>query len=98
MSSDPKLDPRLKALLTKHHAECDILERELNAIVQQIEREAYFAESCAGEGFLRGYATSALTRGEAHTTKLVGTLADSFKLVRERRFPALAKQLTQLAN
>lgn len=93
MSSDPDLDPRLLRVLEKHHARSDELERDLHDVLNLLEMEHYFAESCAGEQFLRDQGRAALKRGETATTRFYGTVADVFKGVREKRFPGLVKQL-----
>lgn len=67
-------------------------------MLTQIEMEHYFAESCAGEEFLRDQGRSALKRGETATTRFYGTIADVFKGVREKRFPQLVKNLKAKSN
>lgn len=95
MSSDPKLDTRLLAVLDKHHARSDALEADLHAALVTIEMEHYFAESCAGEQFLRDQGRDALKRGETASTRFYGVLAETWKQVREKRFPDLIKQLNK---
>lgn len=93
MSSDPNLDQRLLAVLDKHHARNDALEADLHNVLVSLEMEHYYGESCAGESWLRDQGKSAIARGETHTAKFYGTLADIWKKVREKRFPLLAQKL-----
>lgn len=93
MSSDPKLDPRISAVLEKYHARSKGLENDLLSVMTTLEMEAYFAESCAGEQFLRDQGRAALRRGETATTKFYGTLADTWKQIREKRFPLLVQKI-----
>ncbi len=93
MSSDPSIDPRLLAVLDRHHARSDALEKDLHGVLTLIEMEHYFAESCAGEQFLRDQGRAALKRGETASTRFYGVLAETWKQVREKRFPDLVKQL-----
>lgn len=98
MSSDPSIDPRLLAVLDRHHARSDALEKDLHEVLTQLEMEHYFAESCAAESFLRDQGRSALRRGETPSAKFYGVLADTFKQVREKRFPDLARSLDEKLN
>ena len=94
-SDESALDPRVKALLSQHHAESDELEAALNSIIREIEREAIFGESCNLEQFLRGLATSAIKRGETASARFLGPIAESVKQIREKRFPDLIAKLTK---
>jgi len=97
-SSDQTLDPRVEKLLDRHHARSDELEAELVKILQQLEREAYFAESCAAEQFLRDTSRKSLLRGETPTSKYTLVLAETMKKVREARFPDLVRSLKGGSN
>jgi len=81
----------LQAFLKEHALE-DASD-QLRDIITQIEREAYYAESCNATEFLRGLGRSALTRGETHTSKLLGTIAGALENIRQQRFPDLVKAI-----
>lgn len=98
MSSAHAIDPRISAVLERHHCKSDELEADLHAVLAGIEMEHYYAESCAGEEFLRDQGRAAIKRGEAPSAKFYGTLADIFKKVREKRFPLLVQKLKQNQN
>lgn len=93
MSSDQKLDSRLLAVLDKHHARSDAFETDLHNVLTNLEMEHYYAESCAGEEFLRDQGRGCIKRGETTSAKFYGTLADIWKKVREKRFPLLVQKL-----
>jgi len=93
MSSDPSLDPRLLAVLDKHHARSDALEADLHNVLVGLEMEHYYGESCAGESWLRDQCKSCIARGETTSAKFYGTIADVWKQVREKRFPLLTQKL-----
>lgn len=98
MSSDPKLDPRILAVLDKHHARSDALEADLVPVMSILEFEAYYAESCAGEEFLRDEGRKCIRRGETASAKFYGTIAEIWKKVREKRFPFLVKAIKKSGN
>ena len=94
-SSDESLpDPRLSKFVKDHCIDLASI-TELQAIVIEIEKEAYFAESCNQEEFLRGLATSAIKRGETASARFLGPIAESVKQIREKRFPDLIAKLTK---
>lgn len=98
MSSDPSIDPRLLAVLDRHRARGDEFEKDLHAVLTQLEMEHYFAESCAAEEFLRDQGRAAIRRGETPSAKFYGVIADTFKKVREARFPDIVKALKTKTN
>jgi hypothetical protein len=87
-SSDQELDPRIKAILEKYHRPDDCRDAELAEVLRQLEHEAYFAESCAGEQFLRNTVSANFTL----------ILAETMKKVREARFPDLAEAIKKNSN
>lgn len=100
-SSDQTLDPRVTEWLTRTDAPGDWDPEhvaELRGILLQLEQEAYFAESCAAEQFLRDTSRKSLLRGETPTSKYTMVLAETMKKVREARFPDLAKNLKKGSN
>ncbi len=85
-------------MLDKHHARSNELERDLLNVVSGLEFEAAFAESCAGEEFLREEGRKCIKRGETASAKFYGTLASIWKQVREKRFPFLVSSIKAKSN
>jgi len=96
-SSDQTLDPRVEKLFDAHGCS-PAMKKDMQAILLQLEREAYFAESCAAEQFLRDTARKSLMQGETPTSKYTMVLAETMKKVREARFPDLTKNLKKGSN
>jgi nicotinamidase-related amidase len=97
-SSDQELDPRIKAILEKYHRPDDCRDAELAEVLRQLEHEAYFAESCAGEQFLRNTARRSIVAGDTVSANFTLILAETMKKVREARFPDLAEAIKKNSN
>lgn len=96
-SEENALDPRAERLLENYCCP-QIMKNELRDIIKEIEREAIFGESCNAEEFIRGLSAAAIKRGETHSARFLGPIAQSLKSIREQRFPDLIAKLRKASN
>lgn len=85
-------------MLDQHQCRSAELEKDLHRVLTELEMEHYFAESCAGEEFIRDQGRGAIRRGETASARFYGVIADTFKKVREARFPGIVKVMKKKSH